>query len=229
MGQISLNDAKTQLQVRFLNRSEFASVSGFDFFSEWLNKALTQMTSSDVIPMSRPPLRFRFPELEVPADLVTADGVPYVTTPTGCLVLRHLFDKDTPYKLNWISLRQYTSFLDRADTGAEGAPREYHRDGNVIWLHPTPDKVYNLEAWIRKRHPLWEGDNPTLIGAEWDDAIIELAAYKAHTWVGEFERAKAAKEAYLDIATGIVKLSYGDEARSINFYPDPFYFRRECR
>ena len=229
MGQISLTDAKAQLQVRFLNRSEFSSVSGFDFFGEWLNKALTQMTSSDVIPMSRPPLRFRFPELEVVEDLVTATGVPYVNSPTGCLVLRHLFDKDTPYKLQWISLRQYTSYLDRADAGARNSPREYHRDGGVVWVHPTPDKVYNLEAWFRKRHPLWEGDNPTLIGAEWDDAIIELAAFKAHTWVGESERAKAAKEAYLDIATGIVKLSYGDEARSINFYPDPFYFRRETR
>jgi hypothetical protein len=229
MGLITFEDAKSQLTVRFKNRTEFASISGFDFFGEWLNKALTQLTASDTIPLSRPPLKYRFPELEVAVDMTTTAGIPYIDSPTGCLVLRHLFDKDTPYKLQWISLRQYTSFLDRADTAARNSPREYHRDGNKVWLHPTPDKLYNMEAWIRKRHGVWSGDDPTAIGAEWDDAVLELAAYKAHLWVGEQDRAKAAKEEFLQIATSIVKLSYGDEARSVNFYPDPFYFRRETR
>jgi hypothetical protein len=227
MGLITFGDAKTQLTVRFKNRTEFASISGFDFFGLWLNKALTQLTSSDVIPMST--LKYRFPELEVEVPAVTATGIPYIDSPTGCLVLRHLFDKDTPFKLSWISLRQYTSFLDRADVSARNSPREYHRDGNKVWLHPTPDKVYNLEAWIRQRHPVWSGDDSTLIGAEWDDAILELAAYKAHSWIGEMDRAKTAKDEFMQIATSIVKLSYGDEARSVNFYPDPFYFRREVR
>lgn len=215
--------------MRFQNRTEFSSISGFDFFSEWLNKALQQITATESLPLARPALKFRFPELEVVTDLVTETGIDHIHAPADCLILRHVFDKDTPYKLTWIPLRQYVSYLDREDTGARGNPREYHRDGSIIWLHPTPDKVYNLEGWMRKRHRLWEGDDSTEIGSEWDDAIIELAAYKAYTWVGEKDRADAAKETYLEIAQSIVKNSYSEEMRSLNIYPDPFYFRRETR
>lgn len=225
MGLITLTEAKAKLLVRFQNRTEFQSIGSVDYFGVWLNDALTQLTASDRIPFAKRPIRF--PELETSTDVSTADGVPYISVPGDCLKPFHVYDKTNGRRLDWIPLKQYVEYTDRADTGAEGPPSEWHRAGLRIYLHSTPDAIYVMEVWYKKRHPLWEGDNATLIGSEWDEPILELAAYKAHSWVGEFDRAKAAKEAYMELIVPLLTNAFADEKERNEYWrPDDQYFRK---
>lgn len=225
MGLITLTEAKAKLLVRFQNRTEFQSIGSVDYFGVWLNDALTQLTASDRIPFAKRPIRF--PELETYAEVPTEDGKAYVSTPGDALKVFHVYDKDNARRLTWIPLQQYVDYTDRADTGAEGAPSEYHRAGLRIYLHPTPDDAYDLEVWYKKRHPVWEGDNATIIGSEWDEPILELAAYKAHSWVGEFDRAKAARESYMELIVPLLTNAFSEEReRSEYWRPDDQYFRK---
>lgn len=225
MGLITLTEAKAKLLVRFQNRTEFQSIGSVDYFGTWLNDALMQITAADRLPFAKRGIRF--PELETSAPLSTADGVPYVTTPGDCLKVLHVYDKTNGKRLDWIPLKQYVDYTDRSDTGAEGPPSEWHRTGLRIYVHQTPDSIYVLEVWYKKRHPLWEGDNPTIIGTEWDEPILELAAYKAHSWVGEFDRAKAAKESYLELVVPLLTNAFAEEKERNEYWrPDDQYFRK---
>ena len=68
------------------------------------------------------------------------------------------------------------------------------------------------------------GTATTDIGAEWDDVIIELAAYKMFVWLHEPEKAKTSRDAFLEMAGGLAGV-YGNEriASQVSIGPSMSY------
>ena len=64
----------------------------------------------------------------------------------------------------------------------------------------------------------------TLIGTEWDDIIVQMAAMRGKIYMGEFDAAKILQADAKDMASGVMTI-YGQEERARNEYwrIDPAY------
>jgi hypothetical protein len=224
MGALGFDSLKAILKLRLGQRTQLDSIGGTDYHGVLINQAYKQLTASHRLPILEK--SFYFPQMHTvtsPA-LTTTDGVPYITAPSDTLRVRHVFDKTNGRKLDWMPTSWYVSQTDRADTTAEAPPAKWNRDGNYIWLHPTPAGAYDMEVWYRKVAASLDGAQVTLIGAEWDPAIIALASYKGHIWLGEYDRAKPDKEEYIDIVTGLINVYSREETdRNEHFEVDDQY------
>ena len=155
----------------------------------------------------------------------TADGIAYIDVPADCLVVRQLYDETNNYRLINIPHSEYVDYTDRANTSYEGDPTEWVRQGAYLYLHPTPDATYTIRIYYRKiPASLTEGASVTLLGAEWDEPLITLAAYTGKMWTMDYEKAKFLRDAFVEQASGIVTI-YGDEdkAREQYIHPSEIY------
>ena len=50
------------------------------------------------------------------------------------------------------------------------------------------------------------GTSETEVSEIWDEPILELASYKLHRWLGEYDKASECKEAFIEIIEGIIGL-----------------------
>jgi len=226
MGALGFDTLKSIVKLRLGQRTQLDSVGGVDYHGVLVNQAYKQLTSSHRLPIIEK--SFTFPQMHVVSDPVipTVDGQAYISAPSDTLRIRHVFDVTSKAKLDWMPVSWYVSQTDRADTTAEGAPQKWTRDANRIYVHPTPDKVYNIEVWYRKVAVDLAATQTTLIGAEWDPAILALASYKGHIWLGEYDRAKPDKEEYLDIVTGLIGVYNREESdRNEHMLADDQYLR----
>lgn len=226
MGALGFDSLKAILKLRLGTKTQLDSIGGVDYHGLLINQAYKQLTSSHRLPILEK--SFYFPQMHTVTDpvLATADGVPYINAPSDTLRVRHVYDKTAGKKLDWMPVPWYVSQTDRSDTTAEGPPTKWTRDGSRIYLHPTPAGVYDIEVWYRKIAQSLEGVQTTLIGAEWDPAIIALAAYKGHVWLGEHDRARPDKEEYIDIVTGLINVYSREESdRNEHFEVDSQYLR----
>ena len=199
--------------------------SSTDYFGIWVNKAYLQLCSSDhLFGVKR---RINFRELETSTTASTVDGTAYVSTPADALLVRDIYDSTNDAKLHWIPYTKYVGYTDRADTSAEGDPTEWTRAGANIYLHPTPGSVITETIYYKKRPSELAGDLQTIIGAEWDDVIVALAAYQGFRTLGDFGAAKSTREELIERLTGMTTIYNDEEAsRSDGFGPDPAYMRR---
>ena len=113
-------------------------------------------------------------------------------------------------------------------TGAvlpQGPPNEWHRSQDRIYLHPTPGSTLSLEIWGRKKPTaLSAADDVTLIGNEWDEAILKLAVAQSLSRLRDDDGSKAAKAEFVEIIIGLIGV-YGEETkdRTSETYIDPIY------
>lgn len=224
MGALGFDSLKAILKLRLGQRTQLDNIGGVDYHGVLINQAYKQLTSSHRLPILEK--SFYFPQMHVVTDpvLATVDGQAYVNAPSDTLRVRHVFDKTNKVKLDWMPVSWYVSQTDRADTTAEGPPTKWTRDGDRIYLYPTPGAVYSIEVWYRKVAASLDAAQTTLIGAEWDPAIIALASYKGHIWLGEYDRAKPDKEEYIDIVTGLINVYSREESdRNEGFAVDDQY------
>jgi len=225
MGALGFDSLTAILKLRLGQRTQYDDIGGINYHGVLINQAYKQLTSAHRLPLVEK--SFYFPQMHVVSPSIpTVDGQAYVNAPSDTLRVRHVFDKTTPHKLDWMSIPWYVSQDTRADTTAEGAPLKWSRDGNRIYIFPTPDAVYDLEVWYRRVAADLSASQTTLIGAEWDGAIIALAAYKGHIWLGEYDRAKPDKEEYTDIVTGLINVYAREESdRNEAMLADDQYLR----
>ena len=168
-----------------------------------------------------------FPELETSSAANTVDGTAYVATPADCLFIHTVDDTTSDAKLMGIAMwDDYIRYKGRADTDAEGPPRKWVRHGASIYLYPTPDAVYALKVYYRKRPVELTGTNTTVIGPEWDEPILLLATYQSMLRLNEFDKAKAFKEEWMSAMNDLVGIYDAEDMdkRSIR-YPNAFWVK----
>ncbi len=227
MGDVDFATLKAQLKYRMGMDTGPESVGSeaTNYYGVWVNQAYHQICSSHTLLGSA--LVFRIPELETSSSATTTDGTAYVDVPSDCLTIRTVFDETNDRQLKNIPYRTYLEYTDRADTSSEGDPTEWARMGSRVYLHPTPGTTGDALTIHYKKYPATlTGENVTVIGAEWDEPIVTLAAYKGFTWQGAFDKAKAAKEEFLEMAAGIIKAYTEEVDRDLTIEPSSAYLPR---
>jgi hypothetical protein len=212
MGALGFDDFCELLKFRAGNNPalDAAGVSALNYYGIWTNSAYRQLCTQDKIFGMKKNLYF--PQLMTSATKLTTDSTPYVATPSDCLYIEDIFDTTNGKNLDWIPWSVYLEYTDRTDTSAEGDATEWTRYGSNIYLHPTPGTTGDtLTIYYKKLVADLSGTQTTAIGAEWDDVIIELAAYKMFTWTHEYDKAKLVKEAFLEMSAGLADIYSAEE------------------
>ena len=225
MGASSFSTLKELLKLRAGNRAdlEAAGDSSLNYYGIWVNSAYRQLCTQDgILGLKK---KLVFPQLNTSTTKTTTDGTAYVTVPTNFLYITEVFDTTNGRKLNQISWKKYIEYTDRTTTTAEGEPDEWVRYGGYIYLHPTPDTTgETLTVYYKKLVADLTGTQTTDIGAEWDDVIVELAAYKMFLWIHEPDKAKLCRDAFLEMAGGLAGLPNQEELDSdISIGPSTSY------
>jgi len=200
------DDFKTYLKIRFHRRTDLESVEDVNLYGIVINKAYKEVVTKNRFWELKH--KFTFPTLDATdTTQSTTDGVNYVTTPTGTLIIQDVYDSTNDRWLNkFLSRREFTKRTNRSDTDEEGKPSMWLRSGTKIYLNPTPDDAYELEIDYRDIPDDMTGTDTTDVSEIWDEPILELAAHKLHRWLGEYERSEKCKEAFIDIVEGIIGL-----------------------
>lgn len=223
MGTTTFAEFKQYVKHRFGNDDELdtGSSSGTNYYGKWVNDAYLLLTTQQKLwALKR---RFRFPQLETFSYTSTVDGTPYISYPTDAVAIREVFDNTSKYRLRWIPWGKYLGYTDRADTNAEGPPTEWVGYGGYVYLHPTPGAAYTIQAYYRKKPTLLSAaSDKTVIGSEWDEAIVDIATYLGKVYMRQFDEAKVFKAEATEKLAGVIT-SYDQEELSRNeyFQPDP--------
>ena len=228
MGDLGFDALKEYLKLRAGNRAdlEAAGDSSLNYYGIWINSAYRQLcTNNKVLGLQK---RLYFPQLFTSTTKTTTDGTAYVAAPTDVLYITEVFDTTNSRKLNNISWKDYISRTDRTDTSAEGDPTEWARYGNYIYLHQTPGTTGDtLTIYYKKLVTSLTGTATTDIGAEWDDTIIELAAYHMFRWLHEHQEAEKCRVSFLEMAAGLAEIYFLEEKdRDAHLGPSAAYMTR---
>lgn len=217
------------LKFRLGNNAALSAVvpntATYNLYGIWVNSAYRQLCTQDGILGFQKKLHF--PQLHVSTTKTTTDGTAYVEVPTDALYITEVYDTTNNVKLDQISWKKYIGYTDRTDTSAEGDPTEWTRHESRIYLHSTPGTTGDtITIYYKKLVADLSGTLTTDIGAEWDDAIIELATYKAMIWTGDYDKAKFCRDAFLEMAGGLASIALKDELDSdVSIGPSAAYDR----
>lgn len=189
---------------------------------DWINTAYMTLTTGNRFWGLKK--NFYFPELETVGSANTVDGTAYISTPADCLVIRQVWDSTSDVKLDRIGWKTYVEYTGRADASSEAAPSEYIRQGAYIYLYPTPDAVYAMRVYYRKRPAVLTGANTTVIGAEWDEPIVKLATAQSWLRLQDLGKYKAWREEFLSDVSGLIGIYDREEEDEDGFIrPDTAY------
>ena len=223
MGIREFSALKEELQVELGERTDIESLGGVDYRGTWINSAyMTLATQNRMWGLKK---NWTFPELETNQAAVTEDGSETVNAPSNCIIARHVWDSTNDYKLTAISFEDYITYTGRDTAASEGKPTEWVRNGDYIYLHPTPDDAYTLYIYYRKRPAyLVADDDVTDIGAEWDEPILRLAKALALRKLQQYDDAKKEQDYFEDMIRGVVGI-YDQESFDRKDYrkTDPSY------
>ena len=194
-----------------------------NYYGIWVNMAYKQICAAHKMPGLNK--IFRIPELETSSPATTVIHVAYISTPSDCIAVRTVFDETNDTKMTFIPTATYFAYNDRATTTSEGDPTEWTRAGSKIYLHPTPGTTGDtLTIHYKKRPSDMSGTGTTVIGDEWDEPIVILASQKGFTWQGAFDKAKVAREEFIEVVAGLISAYDAQEAdRDISFGPGTSY------
>jgi hypothetical protein len=227
-GEVTFEEFKEYVKFRMGQRTDLESVNSDNLYGIWTNLAYRQLTTRNRFWGLKK--SFYFPQLETRATKTTTDGTAYVAAPDDVLHIRSVYDNTNTRKLHKISWNTYMNYTDREDTDKEGEPSEWVRQADSsgtdqIYLYPTPDtSSENIYVYYRKVPAELTGTSTTVIGSEWDDAIIELATYKGYLWLQEYDKAKVCKEEFLEIVSSVIGIyDQEDEDRKDHAHMDEGY------
>lgn len=195
MGDKTYAEFQTNLLFNLGNRSDVTTEA-----ADWVNRAYRTLYSMKKFGGRT----VYFPELETSAAANTVAGVVSVATPTDCLFIHHVDDTTSDVKLTGTSLGDYVKKTGRAVTASRAAPKKWVRHAALVLLNPTPDAVYALKIYYRKRPIELAGVATTVIGEEWDEPILLLATYQSMMRMNEFDKAKAFKEEWQSCMSDLV-------------------------
>jgi hypothetical protein len=223
MGVKEFSEFKAELKLELGQREDIESIGGVDYRGTWINSAYMTLATQNKMWGIRK--NWSFPELEVYETNPTVDGLATIDTPSDCIVVRHVWDSTNDLKLTGISFEDYITYTGRATAASEGKPTEWVRNGDYIYLSPTPDAEYTLYVYYRKRPAkLVDDDDTTLIGPEWDEPILRLAKSLALRKLQQYDEAKKEQDYFEDMIRGVVGI-YDQESLDRKDYrkTDPSY------
>ncbi len=220
MGTKTFTEFSADLTFALGNRSDLAAYVG-----PWINSAyMTLATGNRVWGLKK---NFYFPELGTSSTAVTVAGTATVATPTDALIVRHVWDTTNDIKLDRIAWSTYVEYTGRATSTSRGAPIEYIRQGVYIYLHPTPDAVYTMTIYYRKRPAVLTGSATTVIGAEWDEPLLKLATAQSWLRLQAVDKYKCWREEFLSDVSGLIGIYDQEESDEHGYLrPDPAYVSR---
>jgi len=230
MGALGFDTFKDLLKFRSGNNAALETATpgstAYNLFGVWINSAYRQLCTQDN-PLGLQK-KLYFPQLHTSTTATTTDGTAYVAAPTDLLYIENLYDTTNNVVLDPISWAKYMEYTDRTTTTSEGDPTEWTRRGTYIYLHPTPQTTGDtMTIYYKKIVADLSGTATTDIGAEWDDPIIELAAYKMFTWTHEYEKSKFSKDAFLEMAIGLSRVAFNEQlASQVNMGPSLSYVNK---
>jgi hypothetical protein len=182
MGTSTFTLFQTALKFRHQNNDSFDSM-----YPIWINRGYKQLATMDRIWNLRRSIYF--PELQTSADVTSVASTATIAKPTDCLTVSEIYDATNNNHLGWLSWNSYVGMTDRYT--ATGKPGLWHRKGDLIYLHPTPDGAYTIRVYYRKFPAvLSAASDTTVLGSEWDDIILDLADYHSRKDTGEYDKAK---------------------------------------
>lgn len=201
-----------EVELAFGQRTDIATVAG-----GWVNDAYFRITCSNEIFGQR--INSYFPTLEIQSAATnTSDGTAYVTCPTDCLFVRGVWDSTSDVKLSKMSLSEYIQRTGRATAASEGAPTHWLRRADTtkgndkIYVYPTPDATYALVIYYRAKPAILTGTNTTVIGFEWDEAIVSLACAIGARRLQMYDTAAVFEEDFKNIIAGLVGIYDNEDA-----------------
>jgi hypothetical protein len=155
-----------------------------------------------------------FPELSVSTTVNTLAERAWVLVPTDMIITETIHDTTNDVKLKNIAWRDYIRKSGRGDSDESGEPTHWVRRGGYYYLWPTPDAAYVLEVFYRKRPAaLSAATDVTVVGAEWDEAILKLAVIQTLMRFKDYESALVEKKEWMDMMAskvGIYTQELGD-------------------
>lgn len=158
----------------------------------WVNAGYTGLCSINKVPVGRRQKNLTFPELDTFTDSAVADADAYITRPSDCLHIHTVWDMTNDKKLDEKPREWYVQQTGRQNTSSEGKP-DFWIPGvypKRTYIYPTSDGAYNMRTYHRKRPTRFVEDTDTSeIGEEWDEAILQFSAVKAHMWLRDFQTA----------------------------------------
>ena len=205
MGDKTFSEFQTDLTFNLGQREDIST-----YVDDWINEAYLDFCTKSRFWNLRVPKNFLFYELQATDDTDTVDGTAYISTPSDCVSVYAVWDSTSDKKLRRINMRQYIKKTGRADTDSEGEPSRYVRNGAYIYIYPTPDDAYTLRTYYRKRPAVLTGSNTTVIGAEWDESILNLATIKGMLKLRMYEDFKMWKAEWIE-SVGAKMGIYEDE------------------
>jgi len=219
MGDMTFSEFTDSLTLNLGQREDISS-----YVDAWINVAYLDLCTKNKFWSLSVPKKFLFYELQATDETDTVDGTAYIATPSDCLSIYAVWDNDNDVKLHRINLRQYVSYTGRADTDSEGSPGKYVRSGANIYLYPTPDDAYTLTTYYKKRPAELTGTDTTVIGAEWDEVILDLATIQSMKKLRMYEDYKIWKAEWLETVGSKMGMyeSEQDDTRNI-LKPDVAY------
>ena len=227
-GTWTFAEMKAMVKLHLGERTDLSSHTDLsDLYGKWLNSAYLQLTTRNNFWGYRLPIEWTFPELGSTDAQNTVDGTATISAPSDVLFIYTVDDTTSTRKLTrFANMKEYIKLTDRADTNAEGEPTRWIRYGTSIYLHPTPDAVYALLTYYRKKPAVLTGTDTTVIGDEWDEPIVQLATYQSLIRMKLYDDAKVWRDLFIDTISGIVGI-YDKEGRDAKRHlkPDPGYFQ----
>jgi hypothetical protein len=152
MGLMTFTEFQTALKFRHQNNDNFVNQ-----YPLWINRGYKQLATMDRIWSLRRSVYF--PELQTSADVTSVASTATIAKPTDCLTVGEIYDATNNNHLGWLSWNSYVGMTDRYT--AIGKPGLWHRKGDLIYLHPTPDGAYTIRVYYRKFPPALSGASDT--------------------------------------------------------------------
>ena len=204
MGAKTLSQFTTDLKFE-LGRSVDTSLD--DYYTGWINTAYTSLTTRHKFFGER--FNLRFPELEDEHTASCTAGDTYVLAHANCLYIQEVWDSTNDARLRNISWREYNSITGRNTTASRNKPTKWVQRGKTgsykrVYISPTPAGAYGLVLFDRRRATaLADDDDTTVIGAEWDEPILQLAVLLTHSRLNEFDRIEPKKPEWIEMMTDV--------------------------
>jgi len=220
MGSYNLGNFKSYLTLALGNRDGLST-----YLPIWVNSAYLGLCAINKIISYRRIKNLTFPELDTEKDNTTIDGQPYISRPSDCLMIHTIWDMTNDSKLTQRGWRWYIDQTGRANTNSEGEPDYWIPYGNRTYLLSTPDDAYNTRTYYRKRPvKLVNETDVTIIGEEWDEAILQSASQKGHLWLRDFQNADIWKKEFMESLERLVGMQTGEGLDLKDYWrPDPGY------
>lgn len=175
-----------------------------DDIDRWIRDSILEITGN-------PDYRDSFPELEVVGPPFILQGGPNLRTaiaeypeasivPEGDVLIKTLdilLWTDPPFNQRWIQLTP--THFQEVDRFAwmVSQPTQWYRFNYMIGFSPPPNRNYQVQARLQRRHPIIDYFNknnllnqtPVLLPAEWLEVIEWVAAMRGYMELLNYERA----------------------------------------